>query len=584
MSTGRPIGGVRRAQLITTYGVGSIVAVGSESFMIAGIDRWPDLRGDERLLNEPRLQRQLRVDGFRLPPSSDSDSRGDVPVVRFPLYQSCPKCDRLATAKAFGVKGSPAKCRQCERELVPSRFVMCCTNGHIDDFPYFRWLHHGKSVDRDGRHDMKVEATGRSAALRSIVISCSCGERASMEGALGKMALKGVTHCTGKRPWLGDAAREECDLVPRAMQRGASGIWFSEVVSAISIPPWSEGVQKLIAKHWVTLGNLENETTLREVVDAAKITRGTPYSRDEVVQAVIKRRLIERGLDEESEAELKTDEYKALASTTDERSSKQEFVCVPAPEQEVDPALAIAQVMRVKRLREVRVLKGFARLEPPGPASGATVAGSTLHTEDARPDWLPAMEVIGEGVFLRLDQKRLTEWELQDRVIRRVSKIDRFYGRRFTALGRVPDREITARFMLIHTLAHAIINQWSLDCGYPAASLRERLYVSDEMAGVLIYTATSDSAGSLGGIVAQVESGDLSTSLHRALDRISWCSADPLCIESPPSGVDNLNYAACHACVLLPETSCEEFNTLLDRALLTGTPQDADVGFYASMS
>jgi hypothetical protein len=112
-------------------------------------------------------------------------------------------------------------------------------------------------------------------------------------------------------------------------------------------------------------------------------------------------------------------------------------------------------------------------------------------------------------------------------------------------------------------------------------SCSSRLYVADEMAGVPIYTATSDSAGSLGGIVAQVESGDLSGSLHRALDRISWCSADPLCIESPPSGVDNLTYAACHACVLLPDTSCEEFNTLLDRALLTGTPNEQGVGFYA---
>jgi hypothetical protein len=133
---------------------------------------------------------------------------------------------------------------------------------------------------------------------------------------------------------------------------------------------------------------------------------------------------------------------------------------------------------------------------------------------------------------------------------------------------------------MVHTLAHAIINEWSLDSGYPTASLRERLYVSNEMSGVLIYTATSDSAGSLGGIVAQVESGNLAISIRTAIERISWCSADPLCVESDASGTDNLNRAACHSCVLLPETSCEEFNTLLDRALLTGTPDHPDLGFF----
>jgi hypothetical protein len=142
-----------------------------------------------------------------------------------------------------------------------------------------------------------------------------------------------------------------------------------------------------------------------------------------------------------------------------------------------------------------------------------------------------------------------------------------------------PDREITPRFLALHTLAHALIDQFALDAGYPAASLRERIYASEEMCGLLIYTATTDSAGSLGGVIAQAADGRLLTSMAEAAARYQWCSSDPLCVESDGQGVDSLNLATCHACGLLPETSCEEMNVLLDRGLLVGTPSDPGLGF-----
>ena len=149
---------------------------------------------------------------------------------------------------------------------------------------------------------------------------------------------------------------------------------------------------------------------------------------------------------------------------------------------------------------------------------------------------------------------------------------------------RLPDPDpIPARFILVHSLAHALIEQMSLDAGYPAASLRERLYVSDIMAGLLIYTATSDSAGSLGGLIAQTRPERLASLFLEALGRAAWCSADPVCIESTGSGADGLNLAACHACALLPETSCEERNTLLDRGSLIGTPDQPTIGFLRGL-
>jgi hypothetical protein len=139
---------------------------------------------------------------------------------------------------------------------------------------------------------------------------------------------------------------------------------------------------------------------------------------------------------------------------------------------------------------------------------------------------------------------------------------------------------ISPRLLLIHTLAHALIDQWALDCGYPAASLRERLYVSDDAMGVLIYTATSDSAGSLGGVVSMAEPGIFEGSIREAIARSSWCSTDPLCLEAGTQGADSQNLAACHACVLLPETSCEESNVFLDRATLVGPTDHPELGYF----
>jgi hypothetical protein len=172
------------------------------------------------------------------------------------------------------------------------------------------------------------------------------------------------------------------------------------------------------------------------------------------------------------------------------------------------------------------------------------------------------------------------DWEKSPAVRKRAEILDGNYRDRFRSHGIKPDREIMPRFVMAHTFAHALINQFSLDSGYPASALRERIYVSKEMAGILIYTASSDSAGSLGGLVAQALPKRLDASLAEAIERVAWCSADPLCMEADAAGVDSLNLAACHACVLLPEVSCEEMNVLLDRAMLVGSTRDSLVGFF----
>lgn len=568
-------GTVRRSQLITTYGVGAIIAAKDESFMVAGIDQWHVGPID---INEPRLERQLRVQGFVLPPATDGGA--DIPVVRFPTVYSCPSCRRLAPHKFFS-RPVDNRCNLCALPLVPSRFVVACKHGHIDDFPYFEWVHKDKGprAGDEVKHELRIEAGGVSAALRDIVISCSCGKSSTMHGAFGRDALKPVKKCTGKRPWLGDS--QECSETPRTLQRGASNVYFAIVRSALSIPPWSEGAFKVINNHWSVLKNIP-EVALAPTIQGMQLNKGTDFTVDDLVLAVKQRKEREiEGEPDKDEEGLRKEEYEALVlGKAEDPKSKQDFVCVPADQIDATVAEWFDRVMLVKRLREVRVLEKFTRLLPPDPTTPEDER-APLSSEPQH--WLPAIDVLGEGVFLRLNETRLQAWETRPEVRARADKIDRNYAERFARFDTAPDKVITPRLLLIHTLAHVLINQWSLDAGYPAASLRERLYVSKEMCGLLIYTATTDAAGSLGGVVAQADAKRLNESLREAITRTAWCSADPLCIEADAAGVDSLNLAACHACVLLPETSCETANVLLDRGLVVGTPDRPDLGFLAPL-
>ncbi|MFJ8753256.1 DrmB family protein [Streptomyces sp. NPDC102441] len=595
----RKLGEIRRAQLITTYGVGAMIAVENESFLIRGIDSWDISQAP--FISEPRLAQQLGVSGFRMPPAPDADSARDgVRAVRFPEMYSCPHCHQLQSFRKFNSPAGRAECSTCLESLVPSRFVMACTHGHLEDFPYWKWLHRGNRTGTGNcGGQLTFQADGSTASLRAVQIGCSCGvEMVSMEGSFRRQALRDLgIRCSGRRPWLKDAPAESCQEPPRTLQRGSSSVWFPVMYSALSIPPHSEGIAKLVAPFYDGLKE-EDPTSIKTFVRVMKLLLHHPkYTDDDVVAEVLRRRAAKIAADEqvdETEAakrvgdyrrKLYEGEYRSLSTPhPEDATEEQEFVCEPpvAPLDTLRSSHGLAQVMLVKRLREVRALQSFRRVEEPSPAdSQLRQAAISL----AKPSWLPAFEVSGEGVFLRLDQERLRAWEEQPAQVARAARIRENHERLLSARAGDSDKPIppspaTPRFLLLHALAHMLINEWSLDGGYPAASLRERLYSDEDMAGVLIYTATSDSAGSLGGVVAQGEPGRLDSSLRAALHRASWCSNDPLCMEAEASGADSLNLAACHACLLLPETSCENNNILLDRAALVGTPDGRVPGFF----
>lgn len=200
--------------------------------------------------------------------------------------------------------------------------------------------------------------------------------------------------------------------------------------------------------------------------------------------------------------------------------------------------------------------------------------------------WLPAYTVYGEGLYFELDEDRLRAWERQPEVASRIDRLAvRYHAKCRTR--RLEDREITPRLVMLHTLAHLLINRLSFECGYSAASLRERLYISQDpdepMAGMLIYTAAGDSEGTLGGLVRMGKPGNLEAVLRHAIGGARWCSADPVCMEigeSGGQGPDSCNLAACHSCALISETSCELHNRFLDRAVLTGSLDNPTIGYF----
>lgn len=241
-----------------------------------------------------------------------------------------------------------------------------------------------------------------------------------------------------------------------------------------------------------------------------------------------------------------------------------------------------SRISLVHKLRETRAFVGFSRIFP---QDNLTDKQRTRLIAKEKKDWLPAVIVRGEGIFLQINEARLSAWEKQhsSQLDERLATLQTVYDDVRVRRNQDP-RPITPRFVLLHTLAHLLINQLVYECGYGSASLRERLYCADgehPMAGILVYTAAGDSEGTMGGLVRMGKPGKLETVMKRAIENANWCSTDPVCIESPGQGPDNCNLAACHSCALLPETSCEEQNRLLDRGVVVGTITEPEMGYFS---
>lgn len=548
----------RRTTLVSTFGVGSLYPAENDSVMICGLDEWPTQFS--RVLDEPRLAASLGVQELREP--SSGRRNGDIPVVRFPTWGFCPKCRRLDLIWKLTSK-TLRTCVACNRgTITPSRFVACCEKGHIEDFPYLRWAH-GKSVEPD-EHHLTLKTKGESSALADLEVVCQCGARRSLDGAFGVNALREIKGCGGRRPWMPSepTSASPCDGTLRTLQRGSSNVWFAATRSAISIPSVRDRAMKAVRP---ILKRFSPDADASGI--AQQLRRPPGLTMEDLAAAIAELRQPLQERRKPTNSELRAEEYAALVQGLSEADKDSKlFLCekVDLIDSNVPPI--ISQVSRVSRLREVRALRGFSRVTPADPDADNSNS-NLVELSAGHLSWLPAMEVLGEGVFLRVDENALTAWCDSDFAKSRVRQILESQET-LSSTSLAAHLTVTGRSLALHSLAHALLDECSLTAGYPTASLRERVYAEEGQAGILIYTATADSAGSLGGLAALSNKHRFNSVFRSAITRATWCTSDPVCIESGASGVDGMNLSACHACLLLPETSCEQFNLVLDRKCL----------------
>ncbi len=604
------LGELRRSAAVMTFGPGSVVDFRADgapvSAVAAGLEEWdksfpPAGLANPQRITEPRLQRKLSVGGFRLPPVVDENLHNDqgnpdrrtLVATRFPEWLQCPQCDRLAPAARWSQDPGRAYryCAGCthkapgQRKIfaVPVRFVMACIKGHLDDFPWHIWVGHEADCKKKEQADLYLRSV--RPGLAGLILSCrECNAQRSMDSVFIAQTWRGF-RCRGRRPWLA-APVEICDCEPRALQRGASNLYFPIIESALSIPPWSDAIQEALGVYWnsIVMTKPEDRATFIRILaqgDLEPPLRELDLSPDELARQVEDR--LNR-YNDDTILNIREEEYRQFvlgADTKDKDVREFEVRNVPIPRR-LQPF--IDRVVRVVRLREVRVLKGFTRINPPGDEDSPDIAAISVGDVG----WLPAVEVRGEGIFIALDKDKIQAWETRDDVAARARSVDDAWQLEWQKRhgDSEPTWRITPRYLLVHSFAHALMRQLTLECGYSTAALRERLYISDGidgMAGILIYTATSDSDGTLGGLQRQGEAHRIGRAVDAAVRAMEWCSSDPLCIEGMIAGTDRLSIGACHACLLAPETACEEYNRFLDRGTLVGLPDTPEVGFFTPL-
>ena len=541
----KPIGKIRRSQVLTGNGPGAIIDFRGEdgapiSVVAAGLEAWDQLSIKKGLLNDQRihhepLQARLQVNGFRLPPVGEEKVGKDkrprlVPSYRFPDWHVCPKCNLLQRSRFWGAEiGKPELwCPTCSsgrgRRIkkvyaVPVRFVVTCPAGHLQDFPWMSWPRHSESCSRK----KALKLIGDGAGLKGLRVHCTeCKSERDLDGALSPSAHANL-RCDGKSPWLKLPATG-CNHQPVAIQRGAS----EELTSRIM--------------------------TLLKMLD-------------------------------EKTGDLRPNEHLMLCSGGPDNEAFAEFQVRPQLLPHEMKGL-LDHVVSVERLREVRALQGFTRLSP---VEAGDSSSFIAPLSERKLNWLPAIEVRGEGIFISFDEPQVIEWENRPEVIARAadahSAAERSWKEHNSEERPFP-LTISARFLLVHTTAHALAERLSLDSGYSTASIRERLYVSPGpggMCGFLLYTSAPDSDGTLGGLSRKGRTSELGPILLAALRDLEWCSSDPLCSSGILSLSEGSGSAACHCCTFIPETSCEHFNRHLDRGMLVGKPDQPEIGFFRAL-
>ena len=594
---GKAHGQLRRSQVITTFGPGALIDLPDESAIVGGLDTWG---AETRLepIEEPRLASKLTsmtgVHDPRLyapPPEPDhpQDRQRGIGAWRFPewcvVQESNPGSAAQAASRSRRMVRRTALDRGKfdKRPVVATRFVRACSRGHVDDIDWRRFVH---GPDDPCRRQLRLDESGTSGDLAEQIVRCECGKSRRMHEA-ADVAKFPLGTCSGARPWLGRHANEPCDKPSRLLIRTASNAWFPQVVSVLSLPDRGTEVDQAVDELWQQLQIVNDPAQLGFVKQYPGIAaRLAAFSDDEVLNAINARRSGGKG----AERPIKSAELDALLAVAegfgDDVPVDPDFHARRLPEsvwRRSRSGEGIAAVIQVHRLREVLALAGFTRLEPEMPNVDGEYEGEVERAEIAlEPAWFPAVENRGEGIVVQLRDDAVTEWLDRDPVQNRLNQL--VAGHAAWTRRRNSERKFPGGpYVLLHTLSHLLIQSLSMRCGYPAASIRERIYADYEgkRFALLLYTASPDAEGTLGGLVQ--EARRVEDHLRYALESAALCSNDPVCAEHEPGhSLEErwLHGAACHGCALIAETSCEMRNEYLDRALVAPALHAPDAAFF----
>lgn len=601
---------IRSSQVISPYGVGAIFEFGDESFVALGTEDWPHKSCTQVRL--PRLEAVLKVDRFLSPPVAPGSSQWgrtkkhySVPFMRFPTWLFCVKCRRLYRWRWIDEEEDAHPtckyCRHSKARLAPMRFMAVCDNGHLADVDWARWAHSpaGKPC---AKTELAFEGDpSRGGGLQSLKVRClTCGKARDLGGIVRPNAMKSIgVSCPGKHPWQRVESAVSCERPLAVVQRGDSNAYYPRISSALDI---STGIEETDSGAARVLAH-SNWSLLEQVYEAEAYPSGDSPALASIIGIISQATKVDESRiwellkensgeqipagsaddgDDPSNEALVREEWRVLSNPPPPVPGSP-FVAVPAPLDEFGQSLPdeeqgrwrefrrlVKGVVLAKRIRMIRAFTGFSRIDPSGQKVPPSLEGSL--------GWLPATEIYGEGVFVMLDLDAVKKWEdsvghsYAEGMRERLAK---------SGYDFLPDP--SPRFVLLHTLSHLLIRQLCFDCGYSASSLAEKIYCGEDMAGILIYTASSDSEGALGGLVREAEPPRFYGIFRTALARAAWCSNDPICGELSVQGFRGLNKAACHACALVAETSCMHANALLDRSCLYGDSGRNLSGFFTSM-
>ena len=602
------------SQLLLTYGPGAMLDLPDHAVVVSGIQDWR--YGDWKPIEEDRLIALLRqqlgpklnssFQGLRPPPVFDEDRRDDnAPGVEVRLFPEWFTADE--TSAPQGEEGDEGRSKQGaekRRRMVefsdldvktsaklsytgggkkvdvnPIRFVGACTKGHLQDINWRRLAH--RNGDQSCRKPLYWVEKGVSSDPSDISVRCTCGAYLTLVDLYIPKFLGG---CECHSPWLNPrrVAEEVCKDDLRLLPRSATNTYFPQTVTVISLTKSEDRVRQVIAEQKTTIDSIRVLPNFLEILRSLPQTREAfkDFSDDEII----------RGLSESSGEEgdkitnLRVAEFDLLASGAplignDHTGSFFYGETLPPASLQLEKPWAdfLKGVVKVHRLREVTCLYGFTRLEPPPTTAESELEEMQLSVDGASlsrdVNWLPAIEQFGEGIFLHINPDFVKEWASKPEVIVKAAELKsqeladaEHFGRKPVHFGII--------YWAIHSLSHAFMAELALECGYPLSSLKERIYSSGgaqaDRFGILIYTSTAGGQGTLGGLSSMAaRAGEL---LARATQHLTLCSNDPICAEQSAGNHDYpLQGAACHACLLVPETSCEARNSRLDRALLRTT-------------